>query len=149
MQAADSFMSPLWWATLGVLLLAAEIILGNFIVTFFGLSALIVALISFLGLTSLPVQLILFSVLGVVGAVFLKKKLLHLSKEVFKNDINQILILEEDVKGHSEFKVHYQGTIWTAVNHSDRDLVKGEKVQIVKTQGIKLIVDKISSGEKL
>ncbi|MGB4812635.1 MAG: NfeD family protein [Methylophilaceae bacterium] len=65
-------MQPMWiWAAIGLILLAAEMATGTFYVVWFGIAALIVALITWLMPDiSVGMQLVLFAILS-MGALFI------------------------------------------------------------------------------
>ncbi len=60
-------MEPWKWIAAGLALAAMELVIPSFTIIWFGLSAVVVGLISFLpGMKSLPVQLALWAVLSIV-----------------------------------------------------------------------------------
>jgi membrane protein implicated in regulation of membrane protease activity len=67
------------WAALGLVLAAGEILTpGGFFVIFFGLAALVVALLAFVGLAeALPFQILLFSVFSVASLLLFRNPLLR------------------------------------------------------------------------
>lgn len=130
------------WASLGIILLAAEVFTGTFFVMFFGISALIVAAATFLGLDHRPIEITLFAGLGLMSLLFFRKKLIQsiTSKEFVKGDANEIIKLTTTIEPHDSAKVTYQGTTWTALNNTGTRMMAGERVQIEKIDGVKIIL---------
>lgn len=130
------------WAILGMVLLIIEIFTLSFVVSFFGVAALIVALLKVLGLSNLAVEILIFSGVGFSCIFFFRRKLqrvMNRGPEVAL-DKAKVFILTADVPPHATAKVEYQGVAWDAYNDSDARLLKGDKVVVTDTEGIKLIV---------
>lgn len=136
-----------FWLIIGVLLLIAEMFTGTLYLLFAAGAAFLTALIEWLIPWPLYIEFLLFAAFSVLGIFLVKKKFkepkVGLKKEphvAFKNDENRTLILSEDIGSGEEKIVTYQGSPWTAINHSDRSLRKGESVKIIRIEGIKLIL---------
>lgn len=130
------------WAVFGLLLIVTEMFTATFFLLFFGLAALLVAGARLIGLDHFNTELLIFSILGVASILIFRKKLVSglQPADSSKTDENEILILSETVPAGLEGKIEYQGSQWTACNDTDRDMAKGSKVAIAKTQGAKLIL---------
>ncbi len=131
------------WAILGVILLLIELTTGTFVVLFFGLSALSLALLKILGLDHLGFEIFIFAVDGALFTLGFRKKVLSrlAPQKLFLNDQAQQITLTSSIEAKSEATIQYQGTPWTAVNLTSEVLNKGQKVTVVKTEGIKLFVE--------
>lgn len=132
-------VSALQWAVVGLVLIILEMLMGQFFVLFFGVSALLVALAKYLGVNNFALEAALFAVFGLLGAVLVRKKMLVLQKS--KNvepDLLQKFILSDDIPAGGEATIQYQGSPWRAENISGKNLAKGTQVQIVKVESIKL-----------
>lgn len=133
----------LFWALLGLGLLAAEMITLTFFFAFFGVSALAVAGLRLAGVTNLAANLLLFSGIGSIGLLLFRKRLrLALAKTdvKFEVDNDSILRLNESLPARGEGRVQYQGSTWAAVNEEATELPAGTQVRVIKVQGIKLHV---------
>lgn len=133
------------WAALGLALVVVEMLTLTFILLSFGVAAFIVALLSFLGLTNIWIQIALFAVFGLFVLSLIKKKKASESKEqTFKADENRSFVLDSAMQNAilpgEEGTVSYQGSPWTAVNQGQTPLSAGQKVIILKTQGIKIFI---------
>lgn len=132
-----------FWVILGVALLVLEMLTGTLILLGFGISALIIFLFKLMFLNSIATEFILFAVFGIIGIFIFRKKIKSFSsKSTFETDLNQTFTLDQSLPAGGSKSVSYQGTIWTAENLEDFDLIIGDKVQIIKTEGIKLFVKK-------
>jgi len=144
MSSLTDIVSPaILWAIIGIVLIVIEMATMTFFLVFFGIAAIVVAIAKAFGLANFATELILFSVVGVLGLLFFRKKL----EQVFaprggelQGDVAQTFVLTEAVPPHGEAIVEYQGSNWTAINESSARLSKGDRVAIVRTDGVKLIV---------
>ncbi len=127
------------WISIGILFLTLEILTTSFFLIFFGIAALIVALIVFYFSISLSSQILLFT--------FIAFLLLFLGRKVFKKTtfessfepdilINQTAIVLEDCIGEQDVKVMVGDTVWTA--HAKTALKKNQKVKIVSILNLTL-----------
>lgn len=139
------FSPALLWAVIGIILMLAEIFTSSFFLIFFGVAAILVALIKyFFGFNQLAIELLIFSMVGMAGLLIFRKKVLSSikGKDGYAIDQHQHLILSQDLAAHAEGRVMYQGVSWMAYNESAQDLKQGDKVLIVRIEGIKLILKK-------
>ncbi len=131
-----------FWVATGLVLIIAEMFSLSLVLLFFGVAALLVALAKFLGLNNLPLEIVLFAVLG-IGSMLLFRRKLKVSLQSQSGisiDRNAVIVLTEDLPAHGTATVTYQGVSWTAVNETDSDFKKGNKVYVQRTEGVKLIV---------
>lgn len=131
-----------YWLALGVLLVIVEMFSHTFVILFFAVSAILVALAKLLfGLENINAELIIFSILGLAGTFFFRKKISSMlgSGTGHVSDENETLLISKLTLARSETEVSYQGTIWTGVNDSDLDINPGTRVVIVRTDGNRLI----------
>lgn len=128
------------WMTLGIALLSSEAFTGTFHLLFFGLSALATAVIASLGLHNVALQLAVFATCSVLGVLVLRKRLVQTSKG-FSPDHDTKLEMKIDLAPGAEGTVTYQGVPWKAVNRSAHTLMKGDTARVLRTEGIKLILE--------
>lgn len=131
------------WSLVGLALLAAEMMTGTFVLLFFGISALIVAVTRLFGVDSLALDLVLFALIGAAGIFFFRpriKEAVEKRNKGYEADRNSVFTLSADIPAHGTTSVLYQGTTWTAVNAGDQPLSAGQKVLISKVEGVKLHV---------
>lgn len=133
-------MNALAWGSLGIALLVVEMMTGTFILLFFGVSAIVVALSRLAGLDNWTIEVVIFGVVGMLGLLTMRKKLKASLNSPDSYVHEQSLRLTAGIAGHGEGKADYQGSPWTVVNTTGDDLKAGQKVQVVKTEGNKLFV---------
>lgn len=134
------------WAIIGIVLIVTEIFTSTFFILFFGVAALIVALLRMLGVDHLATEIIIFAVVGTAGTLIFRKKIMESfrSTNTVSQDKDAKIVLTNDTPAGGMASIMYQGTTWTAVNESGRDLKKGETVFIDRVDGVKLIIKSIS-----
>jgi membrane protein implicated in regulation of membrane protease activity len=138
------------WFLVGVGFIFLEFIIPGLVIAFFGVGAIITALIISVVTVSIVGQVIIFSVSSVLSIIFLRKYFTKIfaGKETgaenygdFNVDVGMMVpvveLIEPSVIGG---KVKYQGTIWEA--KADTVLSPGESVEIVGRENLTLIVKK-------
>lgn len=131
------------WVVIGLVLLAAEMVTLTFVLVFFGIGALIVALLKWLlHLESVPLEILIFAAVSVGGLLFFRRKfrtsLPH--KDGIAIDVGKVIILTRDVPARGRAEIEYQGTTWTAENESETHLPVGARAVILRTDGLTLII---------
>lgn len=143
-------MTPTYWLILGVILIVVEVAAPGLVSIFFGLSALLVALLTLL-IPSIPEEMawLLFAVLSVVFLFTLRRW----CRKVFTGKRSQVEDeLRNDISGRTAVvvvriqpdqpgKVEFHGTNWQAV--SSETLDPGVQVRIVKQDSITLTVERV------
>ena len=148
----SNFMQPQYlWAIAGVLLLVAELGIPGLIIFFFGLGALLTAVVAWIAPLSLNQQLLLFLISSLLMLVGLRRWL----KNIFtgftarKQNPEQnadsdfagrtVLVREPIAPGHDGM-VELNGTDWRAA--SDETLAPGEQAVVTAQNGLTLQVRK-------
>ena len=144
----------LYWLIIGVMLLFLEMALPGFIMFFFGLAALITALVTWLFPIAIAWQLGLFIVASVVSLLTLR----DLIKRRFFNtavtedgedaDEDVVLAVQGDravvaveIAPPAEGRINYSGTSWRA--SADEKIEEGEIVAVVRQDNLVIHVEKI------
>ncbi|MEC4671324.1 MAG: NfeD family protein [Nitrospirota bacterium] len=137
------------WVLVGLALIGLEILtlggLGNFYFLFFGIAALVVGVLVWLGLTE-PVwlQWVLFAVSGIATLLVLqkplRKKMPARTKQADLVDsmVGQVATLMEDIPAQAAGKAELHGSTWTVRNAGDTPLVKGQRSQVIRVDGLTL-----------
>lgn len=135
------------WLIIGLVLIVAEMVTTTFILLFFGVGAIVTAIAAVLGLESIAAQIILCTVVAVSGIFLFRGKLqtsLEAKKPMAGNDLSdEKIVLEEDIPSGAQISIEYRGSPWTAINESGETLRRGQTVRIARTEGIKLILEKL------
>lgn len=135
------------WLILGGLLLGAEMASGAFFLMFFGLGALLTALLPFLGFADLGIQIGFFAVVSTILVLVFRKTALrnfqNASPAKDSDDVGQELAIDIDLAAGGDGTMTYQGAPWSVRNLSETPLVKGTRVRIEKIEGVKLFIRKV------
>ena len=135
------------WLLLGLVLVAAEMAAaGGFYVIFFGVAALLIALLQLVGIVDATwLQLLLFSVLSVASLLLFRNPLmrrLHLTGGA--TDIDSLsgargTVLEAMAPG-APGRVEVRGTTWSARNVGSTALQNGARCDVVRSERLTLLV---------
>ena len=139
----------LWWhwLLLGVVLIALEMAAsGGFYIIFFGVAAIIIALLSLADLAGpLWFQLLLFSILSVASLQFFRNPIMRrLNLEGGAPDIDTLAgetcsVLEPMPPGGNG-RVELRGSSWSARNLGVTPLSSGARCTVVRTERLTLLV---------
>ena len=146
----DEFMNvSVIWFIVGFVFFLLEFLVPGFILFFFGIAAWLVAFITLFTDISLNTQLLIFLGSAVVTVVLFRKLLkdkIGIYKEgpkVLEDEyIGKIALAETPITPTENGKVEFKGASWDA--KSDEYIAAGQKVQIIETRSIILIVKPIS-----
>lgn len=140
------------WLILGASLIIIEMMLGSVLLAFFGISALLVALLTWLGVTnSFASQLmvmalssgaLLFIARAQVKAVFVGITEKDSNKHDDTGLIGMIAVVQE-IQADGRARVTLNGVSWNA--HLDQSAHQGDRVQVVDTKGTDLIATVLSA----
>lgn len=139
------------WALAGLGLIGLEILtlggLGNFYFLFFGIAALLVSILVWLGLTE-PVwlQWMLFAAFGIATLFVLRKplqkkipaKIKKKEADLVDSLVGQVATLLEDLPVQAAGKAELHGSTWTVRNAGETPLVRGQRSQVVRVDGLTL-----------
>jgi membrane protein implicated in regulation of membrane protease activity len=141
-------MSALSWVFLGVFFLLLEVAMPGLISLFFGIAALVVALVVWIFEPSITMQWLMFSVFSVLSLVLLRK----MFKKIFVGDKNVSGVVTDDFIGKSATvvesilpnqagRVEFRGSTWSA--ESDEEIPSGTTVRIYSKDNITLFVKRV------
>jgi membrane protein implicated in regulation of membrane protease activity len=135
------------WLLLGLVLVATEMAAaGGFYFIFFGVAALLIALLQLVGIVDATwLQLLLFSVLSVASLLLFRNPLmrrLHLTGGA--TDIDSLsgargTVLEAMAPG-APGRVEVRGTTWSARNVGSTALQNGARCDVVRSERLTLLV---------
>lgn len=140
-------MEPITWLIILIVLIVIEIItLGLTTIWFAGGS--LVAFIAALCGAGLPLQVILFLVVSLVLLLFTRPLAMkYLNKNRSKTNVESVIgeqavVLQEINNLEARGQVQLNGLEWTArANDPNQIIQKGQVVNIVRVDGVKLIVE--------
>lgn len=142
---------PLIWILIAVVFAVIEGFTMGLTTIWFtvgGVAACIIALVG----GPLLLQSAVFLAVSIILLYFtrpLAEKRLKIGHE--KNNIDLMIgkigLVTEDVMPFSTGQVKLGGQIWTAIENNNKTILKGQKVKVIKIEGVKLIVEQME-GDK-
>ncbi len=143
--------APLFWLTIGVMLLFLELAVPGFILFFFGVGALLTSLGAYLFHLSLSWQLALFIIASLASLFSLRniiqKRFLQPSPEGEKDEDIQLVtpgergVVSSIIVPPAGGRIKYSGTFWKAT--ADERIDEGEIISIVSQKGLVIHVEKV------
>ena len=139
----------LWWHWLvfGLVLIALEMAAaGGFYIIFFGVAAVVIAVLQLLGIAGPTwLQLLLFSVFSIASLLFFRNPIMRrLNLGAGAADIDTLArengtVLDAMVPG-ANGRVEVRGTTWSARNVGTLPLTDGARCVVVRTDRLTLLV---------
>jgi len=149
-------MTGLWyiWLILGALFIVAEVFTTGFVLLWFGIGALVAALLAATGLIGLPLQIIVFLAvsiaLTIASRTIFERVFLHRSPgRELKTGMETLpgrigVVVSSSQGAMSEGAVRVFGSTWRAFpNEGEEPLIEGEKVMIDRVEGASVYVRKL------
>lgn len=146
-------MSYAWivWLILAAIFVALEVMTPGFFLLWFGIGALVSALLAVLGVTSFAAQIIIFLIVSVallIASRTIFEKFLPLSataqglKTNIETMVGQVGTVVEPSRGaRNEAAVKVYGSTWTAFPiEGEKPLVEGETVSVQRIEGNSIYV---------
>lgn len=135
------------WGIIGVLLIAAEMVIPGFTIFFFGAGALLTALIALVlppVAASFPAQLTLWAASSILSFIFLRRKFRKIFGGTVLNrmpeeGVGEKVMVLEDITPEQPGRVRYRGSSWKAVSLTEH-FSAGNMVEIVESSGLELTV---------
>lgn len=139
---------PLIWAVSGILMVLSEFVVPGFVIFFFGLGALLNALLTWLvpGVSGrIPLQILLWLATSGLSLGLLRR----FFARVFRGTLVDVTDDSEYVGKHGTVvepvapdkpgRVAFQGTTWRAISY-DEMLEVGQEVEIIKKESMSFVV---------
>lgn len=147
------FFNPaLYWLIIGVMLFMLDLAVPGVLLSFFGLGAIITALVAWLLPVSIAWQLVLFITVSLVSLLTLRD---IIQKKIQKSDepdegeeVNTICavpgeraVVTMTITPPAEGKIKYSGTFWRA--NADEEIGEGEIVTVLGQKDLVVHVEKV------
>jgi membrane protein implicated in regulation of membrane protease activity len=134
------------WVVIAVVLLVAEATTSAFVAVYFGLAALVTALVAAAGL-GMPVQLLAFAVLSVGGLLLTRPALKRAAGRTagIRTGVDamqgRIGVVTRGIAELEPGQVKVGGETWTARCYYDEETISvGSRVEVVKVEGVTALV---------
>jgi membrane protein implicated in regulation of membrane protease activity len=141
-------MALTWWLwlLLGVLLFALELMTpGGFFIFFFGVGAVIVALLTSIGVAGPPwVQWLLFGVVSAATLFLFRKPLQRrigkMPSGVVDSIVGQTAVSIDAIGVRQIGRVELRGTVWSACNTGEAVIAAGQRCSVERVEGLTLYI---------
>jgi membrane protein implicated in regulation of membrane protease activity len=142
-------MELLWWhwIVVGLLLVLGEMAsAGGFYIIFFGISALLVGILSAFGTAGPPwFQVLLFTILSTTSLLIFRGRLIQWlqtdpQRPAVDPLIGEIGTAAEDIVAGGVGRLELRGTAWSARNATSAAMVRGTRARVVRVEGLMLHV---------
>ena len=135
----EGFFKPeIIWCFIGIVMLMSEFICPGFVILFFGIGALAVALICVFAAISINAQILIFLAVSLIALFSLRKWVQNAFRgfttcknRMQKNIdsyVGETAKVVEEIKANSTGRIEFHGTTWNAI--SSTDIPKGTTVII-------------------
>jgi len=136
------------WLALGLVLIALELAAsGGFYIIFFGVAAVVVAVLQLAGISGPTwTQLALFSILSVVSLLFFRSPMMRWMKlDALAVDVDSLVgetgVVQQEIASGAIGRVELRGTAWSARNRGAEPLATGRRCVVVGVDRLMLIVE--------
>lgn len=135
-----------FWIVLGIFFIIAELLTGGFFLLSLGLGSFLAAILNYFNY-DIQVQIIGFIILTIIFIILSRPIYNRLNKNIpdKKSNTERLIGLNgkvtEDINPHKSGFIKVKGEIWKAI--SEENISKGEIVEILKIDGVKLVVKKV------
>ena len=137
-----------YWLIASGAFLIGEILTVGFLLFWFGIACLLAMVVSFFT-SNIIIQMVVFLVSSVILILstkpFVKK---FINKKTILTNANSLIgkkaiVIKEihNLQGTGQIKIG--GEIWSAQNESDTTISENQEVEIIKIEGVKLIVKQL------
>ena len=142
------------WLIAAGIFFVAEILTVGFLIFWLGISALIAMVVSFIT-DNVFIQTLVFVISSCILIPFTKP---FVNKYITKNDntktnafslINKKGIVVSNITPSNCGQVKVNGEYWSAVADKDITITKGEEIEVLDIDGVKLIVSPLKSSIKV
>lgn len=145
----------IFWLIAAGIFFIAEIATVGFLIFWLGIGAVLAMIVSFFT-TNLVIQTITFVLSSIILIIFTKpilSKYINTKSPVLTNSyslLNKRGIVVSDINGIDSIgQVKVNGDIWSAKCEDDIIIPKGTKVEILKIDGVKLIIKPLEEYTKI
>ena len=135
-----------FWIIFAIVLLIGELLTGGFYLLSIGLGAIAAAIMNYFQF-SLTIQIIVFIIATIIFILLSRPFYRKLNRNATdkKSNTERLIGLNaeviEDLGSHKIGTIDVNGEIWKAI--SNEEIAKGEKVEIIEIEGVKLKVKKV------
>ena len=146
MENFKEFLTPeLIWCIVGIIMLMVEFVVPGFVIFFFGIGALFVALLCFLTTSlSINAQLIIFLVSSILFLIVLRRWFKAIFRGFFSSKdkmpinknyyLGETATVTEKITPYQKGRIEFHGSMWSAESH--KEIAKGAQVVIIEQNNL-------------
>ena len=137
------------WMIFGFILLITEMFTTTFFIMWFGISALLTALVSWLWIDSFTLELLIFAGVSFLLVLFTRRLANKMSGEpsrkITQDEIigKTGMVTETILSDNSRGLVKMNGQVWRAVSEKGVEIERGKRVVVKRLYGVKIYVEEI------
>lgn len=150
------YRSEIIWCFIGIVMLMSEFICPGFVILFFGIGALAVALICMFTGISINAQILIFLVVSLITLFSLRKWVKNVFRGIatcknrmqknIDSYVGETAKVVEEIKVNSTGRIEFHGTTWNAI--SPTDIPKGTTVVIEEQNNLTFKVRPFTGDNK-
>lgn len=138
------------WLIVAILFGIAEMLTPSLTLIWFSVGAVILIFLSTF-IKSIFLQVLIFALISIAMLVVATKKIVKKDKTYKSNTNLQAMIskkgvVTEEISSNQTGLVVVEHEIWTAISIDDEKIDKGSTVEVLKIEGVKLVVKKVNSA---
>jgi len=147
------FISVQWiWAALVIIFALIEVFTLGLTTVWFAIAALLMVFLSFIKIP-LSVQVLIFLAISALLLIFTRPlaiKKLKMGKEKTNVDslVGKHALVTKTISEFEKGEVKLNGLIWAARSDNSSEIVEGTKCEVLRIEGVQLIVQPISLSEE-
>jgi membrane protein implicated in regulation of membrane protease activity len=139
------------WVALVIIFAVIEVLTFGLTTVWFAIAALIMVFLSFLKIP-LAVQVLIFLAISAVLFIFTRPlaiKKLKMGKEKTNVDslVGKHVLITKTIGEFEKGEAKLNGLIWTARSENDTEIVEGTKCEVLRVEGVQIIVRPIIMEE--
>lgn len=143
-----------WWLVIGLLLMAAEVIIPGFVIFWFGVGAIVTGICAFLGVETVILQTMIFAIVSILLVSISRKFFINMIKSSPGSEIKmnmhalmgKVGIVTEAIDNTiGKGRVVVESQDWMARSSDASIIEQGSKIKILRTEGATLIVEIINN----
>lgn len=134
------------WIVVGIVLLAAEVVIStDFYLVFLGLAAFVVGILDLVGL-SIPGwgEWLLFAALAIAGVVAYRshwrRRLLTADREMAPELVGETGTARVPIPAGGRGRIELRGAVWEALNADAGEIGAGDRCRVERVDGLTLVV---------
>lgn len=134
------------WLVVAILFAIGELMTTSLTLIWFSIGAIILIFLSSI-IESIFIQIVIFSIISTVMLIITTKRFINQDKNYNYNTnlqavIHKTGVVKETIYPNKVGFVIIDGEVWSAISHNNERIDKEEVVEVLKIEGVKVVVKK-------